>query len=83
MATILILGGNFGGMTSAFELKRKLRKDTRVVVVSKQKEFVYIPSLIWVPFGRRTLEDITARYGERTTDFVAMQLEYPRIQPTP
>lgn len=29
----------------------------------------------------RTLEDITARYGASTTDFVAMQLEYPRTQP--
>lgn len=29
----------------------------------------------------RTLEDITARYGARTTDLVAMQLEYPRTQP--
>lgn len=29
----------------------------------------------------RTLEDIMARYGARTTDFVAMQLEYPRTQP--
>jgi len=28
----------------------------------------------------RTLENITARYGARTTDFVAMQLEYPRTQ---
>jgi sulfide:quinone oxidoreductase len=59
MTTILILGGNFGGMTSAFELQRKLRTKARVVVVSRQKEFVYIPSLIWVPFGRRTLKDIT------------------------
>src|SRR6266540_1081013 len=59
MTTILILGGNFGGMTSAFELQRKLRTRARVVVVSRQKEFVYIPSLIWVPFGRRTLKDIT------------------------
>ncbi len=59
MTTILVLGGNFGGMTSAFELQRKLRTKARVVVVSKQKEFVYIPSLIWVPFGRRTLQDIT------------------------
>lgn len=59
MTTILVLGGNFGGMTSAFELHRKLRTKARVVVVSRQKEFVYIPSLIWVPFGRRTLEDIT------------------------
>ncbi|MDX2005893.1 MAG: FAD-dependent oxidoreductase [Meiothermus sp.] len=59
MKTILVLGGNFGGMTSAFELKRKLGKEARIVVVSRQREFVYIPSLIWVPFGRRKLSDIT------------------------
>jgi len=28
------------------------------------------------------LSEITARYGTRTTDFVAMQLEYPRHQAT-
>lgn len=59
MTSIFVLGGNFGGMTSAFELQRKLKTKARVVVVSRQKEFVYIPSLIWVPFGRRTLDDIT------------------------
>jgi sulfide:quinone oxidoreductase len=59
METILVLGGNFGGMTSAFELRRKLRGKARVVVLSRTKQFVYIPSLIWVPFGRRTVEDIT------------------------
>jgi sulfide:quinone oxidoreductase len=59
MTTILVLGGNFGGMTSAFELQRKLRAKARVVVMSRQKEFVYIPSLIWVPFGRRSVQDIT------------------------
>lgn len=58
MSTIVVLGGNFGGMTSAFELRRKLGAQVRVVV-SKQKEFVYIPSLIWVPFGRRTVREIT------------------------
>ena len=30
-----------------------------------------------------TLRAITARYGTRTTDFVAMQLEYPRNRATP
>jgi transcriptional regulator GlxA family with amidase domain len=30
-----------------------------------------------------TLRAITARYGARTTDFVAMQLEYPRNRATP
>ncbi len=59
MKTILILGGNFGGMTSAFELKRKVGKEARIVVVSRQKTFIYIPSLIWVPFGRRKVSDIT------------------------
>ena len=29
-----------------------------------------------------TLSGITARYGTRTTDFVAMQLEYPRHRAT-
>jgi sulfide:quinone oxidoreductase len=58
MTTILVLGGNFGGMTSAFELRRKLRQ-VRVVVLSRSKEFVYVPSLIWVPFGRRKVQDIT------------------------
>ena len=57
--TILVLGGNFGGMTSAFELKRKLGDKVQVIVLSRQREFVYIPSLIWVPFGRRTIQDIT------------------------
>ena len=31
----------------------------------------------------RTLEDVTARYGASTTDFVAMQLEYPRTLAAP
>ena len=57
--TILVLGGNFGGMTSAFELKRKLGATARILVISKTREFLYIPSLIWVPFGRRKVADIT------------------------
>jgi sulfide:quinone oxidoreductase len=68
MTTILVLGGNFGGMTSAFELKRKLRERARIIVLSRQKEFVYIPSLIWVPFGRRTIKDITFSAEETLRD---------------
>jgi len=56
---IVVLGGSFGGMTSAFELKRKLKDKANVVVISRDENFVYIPSLIWVPFGRRTVDDIT------------------------
>lgn len=59
MTSVLVLGGNFGGMTAALELKRKLKGDAKITVVSRQREFVFIPSLIWVPFGRRKVEDIT------------------------
>lgn len=64
MIRIIVVGGNFGGLTAALELKRMLKKDAHVTVVSRQQEFVYIPSLIWVPFGRRKVSDITFDAGE-------------------
>ncbi|CUU07573.1 sulfide:quinone oxidoreductase [Candidatus Kryptobacter tengchongensis] len=59
MAKILILGGSFAGLTAAFDLKRKLKDKADVTVISKAKNFVFIPSLIWVPFGWRKPEDIS------------------------
>jgi sulfide:quinone oxidoreductase len=83
MTTILVLGGNFGGMTSAFELHRKLSTHARIIVLSRQKEFVYIPSLIWVPFGRRTVRDITFSAEEtfRTAGIEFVHDEAVRIDP--
>ena len=48
MKTKLVLGGNFGGMTSAFELKRKPDKEARFGVVSRWMVFFYLSSPIWV-----------------------------------
>ncbi|GJM60460.1 sulfide:quinone reductase [Persicobacter diffluens] len=58
MKTIVIIGGNFSGFTTALELKRKLKNQARVIVVDKRDYFLFIPSLIWVPFGRRKVADI-------------------------
>ncbi len=59
MAQILVLGGNFAGLTSALETKRRLRGDRHeVTVISKVDHFLYIPSLIWVPFKERDISDI-------------------------
>lgn len=55
---IIVLGSNFGGATAAMELKRKLKDKAQVTVVSPTTDFTYIPSLIWVPFGRRKVKDI-------------------------
>ena len=62
MARIVVVGGNFAGVTAALEVKRRLRKvpgEHRVTVISPSKKFLYVPSLIWVPFGKRKVSDIT------------------------
>ncbi len=56
---VVILGGSFAGLTAAYELKRELRDRVRVTVIDKSEQFVFIPSLIWMPFGWRTPEQIS------------------------
>lgn len=64
MKTAIVIGGNFAGMTAALELKRKGKDNYRVLVVDKSPLFLFIPSLIWVPFGRREIKDISFRKDE-------------------
>src|SRR6266702_4714867 len=56
---VLVLGGNFGGLTAALELKHELGEDVDVTVVSASDRFLFNPSLIWLPFGKRNAADIT------------------------
>lgn len=56
---IVILGGSFGGLTTAFELKRHLRNQADITVVCDLDKFVFIPSLPWVSMGWREPDDIT------------------------
>jgi sulfide:quinone oxidoreductase len=56
---VLVLGGNFAGLTAAIELKRELGEDAEITVLSKASRFVFYPSLIWLPFGKRTSRDIS------------------------
>lgn len=59
MARIVVVGSSFAGFTAAIELKEKLEDRHEVVVVSKTDEFLFMPSLIWVPFGLRDRSQIT------------------------
>lgn len=59
MPKIVILGGSFGGLTAAFELKRVLGKNAEITLLCDQDRFVFIPSLPWVAMGWRKAEDIT------------------------
>jgi sulfide:quinone oxidoreductase len=57
--SVLVVGGNFGGLTAALELKHELGGDVDVTVVSASDRFLFNPSLIWLPFGKRRADDIT------------------------
>ena len=59
MARIVILGGSFGGLTAAFELKRLLGSKADVTLLSNSDKFVFVPSLPWVSLGWKRPEDIT------------------------
>ncbi len=56
---VLVLGGNFGGLTAALAVHHELHGDVDVTVVSASDRFLFNPSLIWLPFGKRTPADIT------------------------
>ncbi len=61
MAKIAVLGGSFGGLTAALELKRLLGKEAEVTVISDDDRFVFLPSLPWLIMGWRKPEDITLK----------------------
>lgn len=56
---VVVLGANFGGLTAALSLKKELKNDVEVTVVSDRDYFLFNPSLIWLPFGKRNEGDVT------------------------
>ena len=64
MAKIVVLGGSFGGLTAAFQLKRLLGKEADVTVISEDTRFVFLPSLPWLIMGWRRPEDITLNVAD-------------------
>jgi len=57
---ILILGASFGGMTTAFELRKRLSPaQAEIRVIAKDPRFTFIPSLPWVALGSRSLDQIS------------------------
>ena len=55
---VIVLGGNFAGLTAALTLKDELGDDVDVTVVSKSDTFQFNPSFIWIPFGKRTVSNV-------------------------
>lgn len=62
---VVILGGSFGGLTSAYELRRRLGTDRlAITLIARDPRFTFVPSLPWVAMGARTIERISFDLAE-------------------
>ncbi|GLB51525.1 sulfide:quinone reductase [Neptunitalea chrysea] len=58
MATVVVLGAGIAGHTAASHLRRKLGKEHKIVVVSPNSNYQWVPSNIWVGIGRMKSDDV-------------------------
>ncbi len=57
---IVIVGGSFGGLTTAYELRRRLTPErAEITLLARDDQFRFVPSFPWVATGRRRLEQIS------------------------
>ncbi|TCK17708.1 sulfide:quinone oxidoreductase [Thiogranum longum] len=54
---ITVAGAGFAALTALRKLRKRL-PEARLTLVAPQPEFIYLPSLIWVPFGLRKGSDL-------------------------
>ncbi|MDP1830076.1 MAG: FAD/NAD(P)-binding oxidoreductase [Archangium sp.] len=51
--TVVILGGGVGGVVAARSLRKVLPRTHRVVLVDREREHLFAPSLLWLMVGQR------------------------------
>ena len=64
---IVILGAGFAALTTVRELRKRAPK-ARITLVAPKAEFVYLPSLIWIPSGLRRGADLILPLGRFLKD---------------
>jgi sulfide:quinone oxidoreductase len=56
-ARITVAGAGFAALTGIRELRKRMPR-ARLTLVAPEPVFVYLPSLIWVPYGMRSGDDL-------------------------
>lgn len=56
--TVVVLGGGVGGLTAANELRALLPAGHRVLLVERERDHLFTPSLLWLMVGERRREEI-------------------------
>jgi NADPH-dependent 2,4-dienoyl-CoA reductase/sulfur reductase-like enzyme len=79
--TVLILGGGVGGLVTATELRKALPKPHRVVLVEREKSFVFAPSLLWLITGGRTAENISRPLARLARKGIESEHQIKEVEP--
>ncbi len=56
--TIIILGGGTGGLVAANELRKKISKNARIILIDKNQTHIYAPSFLYLMLGKRQPDKI-------------------------
>ncbi len=89
--TIVVLGGGVSGVVAAHELRKRLTREHRVVLIEKRSTHLYHPYLLWVSVGLRnpkTAEESDYRsFAKKRIEVVAGEItsidpQTKRIQTT-
>ncbi|MBI4364197.1 MAG: NAD(P)/FAD-dependent oxidoreductase [Candidatus Latescibacteria bacterium] len=75
---ILVLGAGVGGLVAANELRKRLPRMHRILLVEREADFVFAPSLLWVMTGDRTIRTVSrpiARLERKGIEVIRGQVE--------
>ncbi|MEX1094009.1 MAG: FAD/NAD(P)-binding oxidoreductase [Acidimicrobiia bacterium] len=81
-STVIVLGGGVGGVTAARALRKRLPEQHKVVVVDRERDHLFAPSLLWLMTGNRTPSGISrplARLARSGIEVIAGEIS--RIDP--
>jgi sulfide:quinone oxidoreductase len=77
--TVMVLGGGIGGVVAATRLRKLLGREHRVLLVERETDHLFQPSLLWLMLGWRRPEQIQrpiARLARRGIEIVRGNVEH-------
>jgi sulfide:quinone oxidoreductase len=82
MATVLILGGGFGGAVAATRLRERLGDNVQVTLIDKKPSYSICATNAWVMLGQTTPKDVTVwRTGLMKRGVDVVEAEVTAIDP--